>query len=65
MKNLPHMLPTVRDVLAQDRKSWPQIAKETGIPLSTIKKIRYGESKNPGVNTVEKLYVHLVQKVAA
>jgi len=65
MKHAPTMLPAVREELAADRKRWPEIAEATGIPFSTIKKIRYGEVSNPGVNTVETLYRFLIGSIAA
>lgn len=34
----------------------PQLAHITGVPESTIKKIRSGEVKNPRINTIEALH---------
>lgn len=34
---------------------WPQVAKESGVPRSTLRKIAEGTVKNPWARTVEKL----------
>jgi transcriptional regulator with XRE-family HTH domain len=66
MKHEPILLPTVREILASEGRSrWQEIADKTGIPLSTIKKIRYGEVSDPSVNTVERLYFYLTRDSAA
>ena len=34
------------------------VSTATGVPLSTIRKLHYGEVQNPRVATVQKLYDH-------
>jgi len=34
----------------------PDVAERSGVPKSTLLKIRYGEVKNPGVQTVQALH---------
>ncbi len=36
--------------------SLPDVAKRSGVPESTLKKIRSGEVRNPRINTVQALY---------
>lgn len=36
----------------------PGVAKESGVPESTIKKIRSGEVKDPRISTVQALYAY-------
>ena len=49
----------VRAELAKRRPaSFVEIANATDLPVSTIRKVHYGEIKNPGVDTVQRLYDH-------
>lgn len=41
------------------------VAKETGIPESTIRKIHYGEVTDPRVGTIQSLYDHFKRLEAA
>lgn len=34
---------------------WPELAKVSGVPLSTLQKVGYGYNKDPRVSTVDKL----------
>lgn len=34
---------------------WPKLARHSEVPLSTLRKIAYGDIENPGVLTVDKL----------
>ena len=38
------------------------IADESGIPAPTILKIKYGQTPNPRVLTVQRLYAHLFER---
>lgn len=38
----------------------PEVAERSGVPKSTLLKIRYGEVKNPGVQTVQALHDYFV-----
>lgn len=38
-----------------------QLAQVTGLAWPTITKIKYGQTKNPGVTTVQRLYDFLIE----
>lgn len=40
---------------ANSRDVWRQCEKGTKVPFSTIKRIAYGQTKNPGVIAVDKI----------
>lgn len=42
-------------LLAMPRQDWRTIAKNSGVPLSTIKKIAHRQTHNPRIQTVERL----------
>ena len=50
------MLNLVREHLEANKNRLKEIAGETDIPFGTLKKIHYGDTKNPGVNTIQLLY---------
>lgn len=59
MQNSPiSTLPALRDALRADRKAWPAVSKATGVPENTLRKLAYGDRKNPTLNTVQPLYDH-------
>lgn len=37
------------------RSEWRECSKSTKVPFSTIKRIAYGQTKNPGVIAVDKI----------
>lgn len=41
--------------LAENRGRWPEVASGSGVPVSTVRKIAQGVSKDPGVLTVQRL----------
>jgi hypothetical protein len=45
--------------LLKRKKTWPAIARETGVPYPTIGKIARREIKDPGVSSCERLARHL------
>ncbi len=50
----PDLLSFVRTGLrAIGPREWPAIAAATGKPLSTLRKIAYGDRKNPKLDTIE------------
>lgn len=52
-----YILPFVVEQLrAAGAKTWPQVSALTGVHLSTIKKIAYGNRDNPTLEVVEPLY---------
>lgn len=53
------------DELEKTRGRWLDIARDTGISISTIKKIGYREVENPGVLTIEKLAAYFREQPAA
>ena len=38
---------------------WPDIQEGSGVSVHLMRKIAYGDRKNPGIKTVEKLYAWL------
>jgi hypothetical protein len=55
---------TVRAVLAPlSFSQLKALGKETGVPLSTIRRIKAGSTKRPDVDCVKKLFDHLRVKV--
>ena len=55
-------------VLAQlelSKGALPQVANESGVPYRTLQKIASGETKDPGVCTVQKLYDYFRGRVIA
>lgn len=55
----------VLDQLEQVKGSWPDVARETGMSLSTLKKIVYKDVENPGVIHIEKLAKYFRDRAAA
>lgn len=49
------ILDYVRARLNESKGRWNSIAKEVGLPMSTVQSIAHGETRNPGILTVEKL----------
>lgn len=49
------ILDQVKNKLAEIRGRWPDVAAASGVPVSTIRKIAQGVSKDPGVLTVQRL----------
>ncbi|MFM2193997.1 MAG: hypothetical protein RLZZ460_667 [Chloroflexota bacterium] len=43
---------TLQKRLRGVRDSWPEIAKRTGVSIHTIRKIAYGDRKNPSMKIV-------------
>lgn len=44
---------------ALGRKNWRALAETTGVPYSTIYKVAYRDTKNPGCLTLDPLHDHL------
>jgi predicted transcriptional regulator len=54
----------VREVLAPITfVEMQELAEKSGVPLSTIRRIRCGETRRPDVDCVRKLFEHLKPKV--
>lgn len=45
----------VLGLLKLPRNEWPLIAEAADVPLATIQKVAHGHTKNPRIQTVEKL----------
>lgn len=61
MKHTPRLLPAVRAALADiPRSKLQSVTDATGVPLGTVKRIRYEDGCNPRVNAVERLAVYLL-----
>lgn len=43
---------------AEAYRNLPEVARDSGVPESTLKKIRSGEVKDPRVSTVQALYAY-------
>ncbi|MGE8452643.1 MAG: hypothetical protein ACN6OP_18890 [Pseudomonadales bacterium] len=41
----------------------PRVAQGSGVPESTVRKLRYGEVKNPRVHTVQALHDYFERQV--
>lgn len=39
-------------------RAWPAISEATGKPLSTLRKIAYGDRKNPKLDTIQPIANH-------
>lgn len=49
-------LADLRGALKADRSVWPVIARSTGVSENTLRKLAYGDRKNPQLNTIQPLY---------
>lgn len=49
------ILDQVKSLLAASRGRWPEVAEASGVPVSTVRKIAQGVSKDPGILTVQRL----------
>lgn len=49
------MLEDVLKQLTASKRTWPKIAAASGVPISTLRKIAQGHTKNPGIKHVEAL----------
>lgn len=43
-------------------KEWPAISAATGKPISTLRKIAYGDRKNPRLDTIEPIANHFRER---
>lgn len=57
-RNEEPIFQVVKRRLEQSRGRWPDIAKSTSIPISTIRKIAQGQIADPGVSKVQTLLDH-------
>ena len=55
----------VLDELQAHKGQWPAIADESGVALTTLKKIVYKDVENPGVIHIEKLARYFRARAAA
>ena len=53
--------------LATKKGRWPDVAKASGVPVSTVRKIAQGHTENPRIDTVDRLTraLDLAERVAA
>ena len=61
----PRMLETVKALLRAETGNWPEIAEQAGVKYKSIANIMQGVSKEPSVNTVERLHRCLMDRAAA
>ena len=56
-------IPAAQDVMALLRamslKQMQELADVSGVPMPTLSKIRYGQTENPGIDTVRKFLGHI------
>lgn len=58
MDNTP-ILPRLREALKRaGPAAWPQIAESTGETVHGLRKLAYGDRKNPSLKTVQSLLEH-------
>lgn len=50
--------------LQSHKGHWPEVAKGSGVAISTVKKIARREVQDPGVSYIEKLANYFRQKAA-
>ena len=50
-----NLLDNVVKSLSSCRGRWPDVSEASGVPVSTVRKIAQGVSKDPGVKTVQRL----------
>lgn len=55
------LTPVLQRLRAANEADLSRIAKATGVPRPTIAKIKYGQTLDPRILTVQKLYTHLVE----
>jgi hypothetical protein len=61
---MPHpqepMFSFIKRKLGETKGRWPDVAKGSGVPVSTVRKIGQGQVTDPGVNTAQALadYFH-------
>lgn len=55
----------VLDELEKAKGRWPDVARDTDMSLSTLKKIARREVENPGVVHIEKLATYFREQSAA
>ena len=65
MKLEPKMLPSVKALLEVNRGRWPEISEATGVNYRTMQNIVQGRSKEPSVNTIERLHQYLTANTVA
>lgn len=44
-------------------KGWPEVSVATGKPISTLRKIAYGDRKNPRLDTIEPIANYCRERV--
>ena len=66
---MDHAIPSATEVqqrlAAYDYRRLQALASKSGVPFHTLLKIRSGETKNPGIQTVRAFVVHMVDGVHA
>lgn len=60
-------LDVLKQRLAAKKGRWPDVAKASGVPVSTVRKIAQGHTPNPRIETVDRLTraLDLAERVAA
>jgi predicted transcriptional regulator len=55
------LAPVLERLKAASEADVKAISEATGVPAPTIAKIKYGQTPNPRVMTVQRLYSHLIE----
>lgn len=53
------LLERTRELLKAANQPLPELAKSSGLPVSWLKKLRYGKIEDPSVNRIQRLYEFL------
>jgi len=58
---------TLKARLASRKGRWPDVAKLSGVPISTVRKIAQGHTANPRIETVDRILhaLDMADRVAA
>lgn len=60
MKTLfPSAIDIRASLLALNMEQIARLAKASGVPATTLMKIRYNQTKNPGIDTVRRFFPHI------
>lgn len=55
----PTLLERTRTLLTEDPRDLLEVHKQSGLPFHWLRKVKAGETKEPGVNRIQALYEFL------
>lgn len=62
MRHMSKTLAFVVDELQKRKGQWPALAQASGVSKRTFEKIAHGKTKNPRIDTVERLAAYLKKR---